>query len=114
MNDLDFHNCTRTIFSEIRSRIVLKEEMGPIYNRSGDLSTSTSETLEYWSEYYKNLYSKISSNHNIPDVLTSDSNPTLDIDLTRTEFLDVIYKLRNHKSPGCDCVLNEDFTSALS
>ena len=78
--------------------------MGPIYNSSGDLSTSTSETLEYWSEYYKNLYSKISPNYNIPDYLTPDSNPTLNKDLTHTEFLDVIYKLRNHKSPGFDCI----------
>ena len=96
MNDLDFHNRTRAFFSEIRSKYSRNEEMGPIYNKDGELSSNTSETLENWSEYYKNLYSS-SNCPSIQNLPTPDSNPTIDDDLAHTEFVDVVYELRNHK-----------------
>ena len=46
-------------FSEIRSKYSVREEMGTIRNLDGDASTTTTETLKNWSEYYKNLYSSI-------------------------------------------------------
>ena len=114
MNDLDFQNRTRTFFSEIRSKYRDKEEMVPIRNPQGHLSTNCSETLKNWSEYYKKLYSSDSVKSK-PYVLPTPQgdHPPLDKDLILSEFLDVIYTLENHTSPGFDNILNEDIKSAI-
>ena len=113
MNDLDFHNRTRTFFSEIRSKYRASEEMVPIRNRNEQLSTTCSETLKNWSEYYENLYSLRRVKVEAHDFPTPDGDPQLDNDLTKSELVDTIYKLKNHKSPGFDHISNDDITSAI-
>ena len=48
--------------------------------------------------------------HDIPDYPTPDEDPILDCDLSHSEFVDMIYSLKNLKSPGFDIILNEDIT----
>ena len=51
--------------------------------------------------------------HDIPDYPTPDEDPILDCDLSHSEFVDMIYSLKNLKSPGFDIILNEDITSTI-
>ena len=50
MNDLDFHNRTRTFFSELRKRHKATENSAPIIDSSGVISTNIDETLSNWAE----------------------------------------------------------------
>ena len=113
MNDLDFHRRTRAFFSEIRKKQKVKEEIGPICDRDGNLSDNLNDTLKNWSEYYKNLYSDNSLTQIMPNFPTPDDDPLLDSDLTHSEFIEIIYSLKHHKSPGFDNILNEDITSTI-
>ena len=113
MNDLDLHNRTRTFFVEIRKRHKVNDEIGPIRNRDGTLSENVSDTLKNWSEFYQNLYCEDAPPRKPSVVQTPDEDPSLDKDLTLSEFVDIIYSLKHHKSPGLDSILNEDITSVI-
>ena len=113
MNDLDFQNRTRTFFSEIRRKYSNKEETGPIKNKQGTLSDNVNDTLKNWTEFYKDLYCDSFLPNKLPIFPTPDEDPILDQDLMLSEFVDIVYSLRNHKSPGFDNILNEDITSVI-
>ena len=113
MNDLDYQNRTRTFYSEIRKRYCTREEPGPICDEHGTISDNVDDTLKNWSQYYKNLYSSKQKKNQFPNFPTPDEDPDLDKDLTHAEFVDIIYSLKNHKSPGFDHILNEDITSSI-
>ena len=110
MNTLDYSKRTRTFFNELRKRHNVRQNAGPIINSLGVLSNNFNETLENWTEYYRNLYFCDSNTTVFP---TSDEAVLLDNDLTYSEFLDEIYSLKNGKSPGYDGVTNEDITSLI-
>ena len=110
MNTLDFCKRTRTFFNELRKRHKIRQKAGPIINSLGVLSKIFNETLENWTEYYKNLYFCES---NTAVFTTSDEVAPLDSNLTYSEFLDEIYSLKNGKSPGYDGITNEDITSLI-
>ena len=99
MNDLDYQNRTREFYSEIRSRQRSKEEPVPIYNKKGILSDNLKDTLKNWSEYYRNLYSLSGKSTDFRLTPFPDDHEYLDKDLSLTEFVDVIYTLKNYKSP---------------
>ena len=86
MNDLDLQNRTRAFFSEIRSRQKSKEEPTPIIDRRGTLSDNLKDTLNNWSEYYKNLYSSEKSSGEFFLFPTPDYNAQLDKELTLEEL----------------------------
>ena len=44
----------------------------------------------------------------MPNFPTIDKDPLLDDDLTLAEFVDAVFLLKRHKSPGFDQILNED------
>ena len=113
LNDLDFQNRTRAFFTEIRSRQKLREEPVPILDTNGTLSDNLKETLDNWSEYYKNLYSGESLPIEPTSFPTPGEHEYLDKELSHIEFVDVIYSLKNYKSPGYDQILNEDIKAAV-
>ena len=110
MDTLDFGKRTKTFFNELRKRHNVRKKAGPIIDSFGALSKNFNETLENWTEYYKNLYFCESITTVFP---TSDEVVALDSDLTYSEFLDEIYSLKKGKSPGYDGVTNEDITSLI-
>ena len=110
MDELDFRNRTRSFFNELSKKHNIHQKAGPIIDSSGNLSRNFDDTLKNWTEYYKNLYSSKDSSTFIP---TSDENVFLDSDLTLSEFLEEIYTLKRHKSPGFDGITNEDIFSLI-
>ena len=110
MDTLDFCKRTRTFFNELRKRHKVRQKTGPIIDSLGALSKNLNETLENWTEYYKNLYF---CEGTTTVFSTSEEVTPLDSDLTYSEFLDEIYSLKNGKSPGYDGVTNEDITSLI-
>ena len=110
MNDLDFHNRTRTFFSELRKRHKATENSAPIIDSSGVISKNIDETLSNWAEYYKKLYF---CNDKVVRFPTPDHDEFLDRDLELEEYLDQIYSLKRHKSPGFDGLTSEDFLSLV-
>ena len=58
LNTLDHSKATREFYSEIKKKNHEKENVGPIVNGVGKLSTTLEEKLENWRKYYKKLYSK--------------------------------------------------------
>ena len=110
MDELDFHNRTRSFFNELRRKHNIHQKSGPIIDSSGNLSSNFNDTLKNWTEYYKNLYFCKDSTIFTP---TSDEDVFLDSDLNLSEFLDEIYTLKRHKSPGYDGLTNEDILSLI-
>ena len=53
---LDHIKATREFYREIRSKNAEEEELGPIVNEQGKLSTTLKECLENWKNYYERLY----------------------------------------------------------
>ena len=113
MNDLDFRNRTRDFFSEIRSRQKIREEVVPIWDSDRTLSVNLIGTLKNWSEYYKKLYASPSISVEPYPLPTPGDHTDLDKDLSLTEFIDVIYSLKNYKSPGYDHITNEDIVAMV-
>ena len=97
-------------FSELRKRHNVTEKAGPIVDCSGTLSKSLDETLKNWAEYYKKLYFCTDPQVIFP---TPDSDVILDSDLELSEFLDVYYLLKPHKSPGYHGLTSSDFRSLI-
>ena len=56
MNNLDFLNCTRTFFLELRNKHKVRENFVPIIDSVGTISKNIDETLKNWAEYYKKQY----------------------------------------------------------
>ena len=110
MDELDFQNRTRSFFNELRKKHNTHQKAGPIIDSSGNLSRNFDNTLKNWTKCYKNLYSCKDCSTFIP---TSDEDDFLDSDITLPEFLDEIYILKRHKSPGYDGITNEDILSLI-
>ena len=87
MDELDFHNRTRSFFNELRRKHNIHKKAGPIIDSSGNLSRNFEDKFKNWNEYYKNLYSCKDNTTFIP---TSDEDVFLDSDVTLSEFLDDI------------------------
>ena len=82
----------------------------PIKDKSGTLSRNLDETLENWTKYYSELYKERKTQS---DYRTSEYCPGLDHDFTQSEFLDSIYSLKYHKTPGADHITNDDIISFI-
>ena len=110
LNSLDFSNRTRAFFSELRKRQNVAQKAGPIIDCSGTLSDNFDDTLKNWTEYYKKLYTCRDLPIKLP---TPDNDVVLDRELELSEFLDGIYSLKPHVSPGYDGLTSEDFRSLI-
>ena len=120
LDKLNYHQATRSFFSELRKMTTNPEVFGPIENKDGCISKSMPECLKNWSDFYTQLYRaptkklKFSSLdfpkfQEISSAHLNDLNKPLSI----AELLLAINKFKNYCSPGADMVLNRDFTSLL-
>ena len=110
LNSLDFSNRTRDFFSELRKRHNVTQKARPIIDCSGTLSENFDDALDNWTEYYKKLYFCRDLPIKLP---TPDNDVVLDRELELSEFLDGIYSLKPHVSPGYDGLTSEDFRSLI-
>lgn len=107
MDSLDFNKRTRLFYSSLRKKQRIPEMVGPIQNKLGTLSTNLQETLNNWTEFYRELYSTKYTRSFFP---TPNEDSILDGDFSFQEFLDILFVLKNYKAPGFDHITNEDMT----
>ena len=111
LSKLHYKRRTRTFFMELRKTQNGTENFSPIKNSLGKLSTNWTESLENWASFYASLYSDTapSSPLNPP----YKKNDSLDEDFSIEELISAVDTLKEHKAPGTDNILGEDFLILL-
>ena len=131
MNKLDHIKATREFYKEIRSKCAEEEELGPIVNEEGKLSTTLKECLENWKNYYEKLYSaqgkskKEEEGEEKEEEMESeeweDEQPKerneqeaeIDREITIEEVVEAAFALKSNKAAGCDTILSNDIIELL-
>ena len=58
LNVLDHKKATSEFYSEIKRKKARNEEICPIVNEKGKLSTTLNERMQNWRNYYEKIYSQ--------------------------------------------------------
>ena len=80
LNKLDHSKATRAFYSELKRKKSEHEQLGPIINEKGQLSTNLEECMTNWRSFYKKLYSKTElddSTKDEKDEATNDCQSTV-------------------------------------
>ena len=80
LNKLDHSKATRAFYSELNRKKSEHEQLGPIINEKGQLSTNLEECMTNWRSFYKKLYSKTElddSTEDEKDEATNDCQSTV-------------------------------------
>ena len=110
LNTLDYTRRTRTFFRELSRKQRDTENFGPIKDSSGVLSKNLTECLETWATFYASLYrGTVSNSFNPPH----RHNSTLDREFSYADVVMAVNTLKDHKAPGTDNILSDDFTILL-
>ena len=110
LNTLDHAGSMREFYSQLNWKNGDQTMPGPIKSASGKLSRSWSECLATWKSFYANLYASA-------DCPNSDivglNDPILDRPFSFKEIVLAAATLSEHKAPGADYILSNDFTILL-
>ena len=110
LNTLDYAGSTREFYSQLHWKHGDRTMPGPIKSVSGKLSGSWSESFENWENFYANLYASA----DVPNPSKARLNdPVLDKPFSFDELVLAAAKLSEHKAPGADYILSNDFTILL-
>ena len=108
LNNLDHARATRVFYAELKSKNMEQEQMGPIVNEQGKLSTTGEECLENWMSFYSKLYRKRQGGENITterskaeklyaqSKVSEAQEETLDKDITIEEVVEAAFTLRSN------------------
>ena len=123
LNALDYHKATRSFYAEVRGKCLEEEELGPIVNGEGTLSTTLEECLENWRNFYEKLYSTPEAEEeienerdNIKQIPTEKSEmqkETLDKQITIEEIVEAAFALKTNTAAGSDSILSSDIQVLL-
>ena len=125
LNQLGYSQATRAFYSELKRKNFKEEQPGPIVNEKGQLSTSLTECITNWKNYYKKLYSKAkedettekkedeTNNHISCSKLNTDQEKALNKKITMTEVVDALFSLRTNTTAGKDSILTRDLQELL-
>ena len=108
------------IFAELKSKSSSIEHVGPIQNKSGQLSTTLQGCLQNWMSYYTNLYTNSFDGSEF-DYQSLTKNPKLTVsqatrlnsDISMSELIRAIDSLKDYSTPGEDMILSRDLTILL-
>ena len=120
LNILDYQRATRSFFAELKSKSNSVEHISPIKSRSGQLSTTLQGCLQNWASYYSNLYNNSFDGNGLDcqaliksPKLTVSQATRLNADISMSELIRAIDKLKDYSTPGEDMLLSRDFTILL-
>ena len=124
LNNLDHSKATRAFYAELNHKKMQHEQLGPIVNDKGQLSTSLEECMKNWRRFYKQLYSKGKMGNKTgveSDAKTNKSNSklskqqeeALDVEITMNEVVEAIFSLRMNTAAGSDFILTRDIHELL-
>ena len=117
VNKLGYQRATRSFYAELSSKNLSREQVRPIRNKNGSLSTSLSECLNYWRSYYQDLYKcpveLLNFNPKKNSSLNDRDRQTLNKEISREEGILAVDSLKDYSSPGTDQILNRDLTILL-
>ena len=112
LNSLDYAGSTREFYARLKwkNNNYSAPEPGPIQDSSGKLSTSWSQCLANWSEFYSTMYRSPGTYQ-----LQSDGpdDPILDRPFTFEDLVLAVASLAEHKAPEADYILSNDLTLLL-
>ena len=112
LNSLDYAGATREFYARLKWKKSNSavQKPGPIQDERGNLSNSWSECLANWTDFYAKMYR---SSHTYTPPNGGMENPSLDKSFSFEELVMGIASLTEHKAPGADCILSNDFTLLL-
>ena len=127
LNKLDHSKATRAFYSELKRKKSEQEQLGPIINDKGELSTNLEECMTNWRNFYKKLYSKTALNDYAKEEKDETTNnslsgrckPTkeqeeaLDREITINEVVDALFSLQMNTTAGKDSILARDVQELL-
>ena len=127
LNKLDHSKATRAFYTELKRKNSKHEQLGPIVNEKGQLSTTLEGCMANWRNFYKKLYSKNESEANTEekeDEETSNNRPglckptkeqeeILDREISMNEVVDALFSLKTNTTAGKDSILARDVQQLL-
>ena len=127
LNKLDHSKATRAFYSELKRKKSEHEQLGPIINEKGQLSTNLEECMTNWRSFYKKLYSKTELDDSTEDEKDEATNKSqfsrckpskeqeeaLDKEITINEVVDALFSLRTNTAAGKDSILARDVQELL-
>ena len=125
LNGLNFHKATRTFYSEINRKARKLEHFGPIVNKDRELSTSSTQCLTNWKEFYADLYKGPNKKHTHASARNTKISPTprrstkahskdLDREIKMEEIVDAIFTLKADTAAGADSILSRDLIELMT
>ena len=124
LNNLDHSKATRAFYAELNRKTMEHEQLGPIINEEGQLSTSFEECMKNWRRFYQQLYSKgkrgnktgvesDAETNKSSSKLTKEQEVALDAEITMNEVVDAVFSLRTNTAAGRDSILTKDLQELL-
>ena len=120
LNKLGYSRATRSFYAELNSKSIIPEQIRPIRDLNGMLSTCLAECLKNWRDFYKNLYKKPKKLLNLDITflqrcrpLTKQQISYINREISWAEVVLAVDTLGDYSSPGADNILNRDFTILL-
>ena len=127
LNKLNLAKATRAFYSELKRKNLEQEQLGPIVNEEGQLSTNLEECMENWRGFYTKLYSKTELEDNREEEkdeetndnrtsrceLSKEQEEALDREITMNEVVDALFSLQANTTAGKDSILARDVQELL-
>ena len=117
---MDISRETRSFNAELNSKSLIPEQIRPIRDRNGKLSTCLAECLKNWHDFYKNLYQKPKKLFKLDITFLQRCRPLkkqqireINREISWRELVLAVNTLGDYSSPGADNILNRDLTVLL-